>query len=226
MNIVIGIPTINRTELLHRSLNDISRNFANKLYKLIIVDNGNQLINLPRNLPIDSIHRQDKNLGCGGSWNYIMDTALQDRNVDHVIMACDDIVMGRGIYDNLEELYRKYPDYYVIAGRSGLGRTPEVTDVTWALITISRKCWEEIGKFDEQFWPAYFEDSDYAYRLKLAGKEVIDDDLFTMEKFQWGQSVKKDPSLMRCGILEQQYIKKWGGTSLKEIYTTPYNGES
>ena len=45
MKIFMGIPTVNRADLLKDSLIDIEKNMPD-LYKLIIVDNGNQKSNL------------------------------------------------------------------------------------------------------------------------------------------------------------------------------------
>jgi hypothetical protein len=39
----------------------------------------------------------------------------------------------------------------------------------WHLFTLGRKTWETVGEFDEAFFPAYFEDNDYIWRMRVAG---------------------------------------------------------
>ncbi len=41
-----------------------------------------------------------------------------------------------------------------------------------AFLMFSRGIWERVGGFDERFWPIWFEDVDFCYRLKTAGANV------------------------------------------------------
>ncbi len=45
--------------------------------------------------------------------------------------------------------------------------------VTGAAFAIRRACWQAIGNFDEDFYPAYFEDVDYCLRAKASGWRVV-----------------------------------------------------
>jgi GT2 family glycosyltransferase/glycosyltransferase involved in cell wall biosynthesis/ubiquinone/menaquinone biosynthesis C-methylase UbiE len=49
----------------------------------------------------------------------------------------------------------------------------EVDYCSGAAIMLPRARWEEMGGFDEMFLPAYCEDSDLAFRLRLAGWKVL-----------------------------------------------------
>ncbi len=42
-----------------------------------------------------------------------------------------------------------------------------------ALLMFRRECWEELGGFDEQFHPLWFEDADFCARVKGLGKEIL-----------------------------------------------------
>src|SRR5690606_23756740 len=44
--------------------------------------------------------------------------------------------------------------------------------VTGALFALRRSLWEAIGPFDEGFYPAYYEETDYCYRARQAGYEI------------------------------------------------------
>jgi GT2 family glycosyltransferase/SAM-dependent methyltransferase/glycosyltransferase involved in cell wall biosynthesis len=45
--------------------------------------------------------------------------------------------------------------------------------ISGASILISRKVWDDLGGFDESYAPAYYEDTDLAFRLRVAGLRVL-----------------------------------------------------
>jgi hypothetical protein len=48
--------------------------------------------------------------------------------------------------------------------------TPRAVDyVTGAVMAITRRTWEAVGRFDEGYYPAYYEDCDYCYRASSRG---------------------------------------------------------
>jgi GT2 family glycosyltransferase len=49
----------------------------------------------------------------------------------------------------------------------------EVDYCSGASIVISRSLWEQLGGFDELFAPAYYEDTDLAFRVRQAGYKVL-----------------------------------------------------
>jgi GT2 family glycosyltransferase len=42
-----------------------------------------------------------------------------------------------------------------------------------AFLMIRRDCWEELGGFDEGFYPLWFEDADYCARARKAGFRIL-----------------------------------------------------
>lgn len=48
----------------------------------------------------------------------------------------------------------------------------EADYVSGASILIPRAVWEELGGFDEAFLPAYYEDTDFAFRVRASGRKV------------------------------------------------------
>jgi GT2 family glycosyltransferase len=51
---------------------------------------------------------------------------------------------------------------------------PQKADfVTGAAMAIRRRTWEAVGRFDEGFYPGYYEDADYCYRTRRRGFEVV-----------------------------------------------------
>ncbi len=51
--------------------------------------------------------------------------------------------------------------------------TREVDYLSGASLMIPRTLWEELGGFSQEFAPAYFEDTDLAFKVKAAGKRVV-----------------------------------------------------
>lgn len=54
-----------------------------------------------------------------------------------------------------------------------LSKPQHVEQPAAAALLIRREVFEEIGPFDEQFWPAWFEDVDYCRRLAQAGRDIF-----------------------------------------------------
>jgi len=96
-------------------------------------------------------------------------------------------------------------------------------------------CWvwtqrgrKEFGEFDENFWPAYYEDNDYKVRLKLKGYNGFVYALQGCEPLPHGKlktgGMNYNGMLQGCGLLNRLYwYYKWGNQSFDiSTYTTPY----
>ena len=89
-----------------------------------------------------------------------------------------------------------------------------------------------IGLFDENLYPCYFEDSDYVYRIKLAGSEprgiphvgvghgseAIRGNVTTHTNLDY-----KFKNEITYSQNKDYYVRKWGGEPGKEIYRSPFN---
>lgn len=218
MRLFLGIPTINRADLLKENLADLSKNFSD-IDGMIIVDNGDQKISIPQNLKEKTeLYRPGKNLGVAASWNYIMRQAFVEECADHVIILNDDIVMG---YDRkyIEDRINEYPGYYLMRG-----------SFFWSILIISKECYEAIGEFDEKFYPAYYEDDDYWYRIRLKFNDDIDNHYINLKSAlkpsieRNSMTIKKDPNLNRQFNQNGKYfMEKWGGRPRKEKFKYPFN---
>lgn len=214
--IAIGIPTLNRADLLKENLDDLSKNLS-QITKLIIVDNGTQSIKIPPNLQ-DKTHLYipGKNLGVSASWNYMMQKAFEPYGCDHILILNDDIVFGR-TFKELIDFIDKYGHFYVTVG-----------GYYWSQFIVSKECYNNIGRFDEDFFPAYYEDNDYYYRIKLSGD--VDKKFNNMQGdfvptvMRNSMTLKKDKEVnSRFNANKKHYHDKWGGPPMKEVFTKPFN---
>lgn len=204
--IALGIPTINRADLLQEALEVYKETWYGR--HVYIVDNGHQTINLTASN--QRVMTMPQNLGVSGSWNLLCKT-LFAKGYTHVALLNDDIIW-RKTADEIEEHIDANPnDFYV-----GLG--------TWCLFVIPLTTFEKAGKFDEQFFPAYFEDNDYCYRMRLQGLKRENSPFFNPEVFRNSQTIVRDPSLNQNFDKNRNlFIEKWGGAPSLETFKTPYN---
>lgn len=91
----------------------------------------------------------------------------------------------------------------------------------WHLITLGRRTFDEVGYFDEQFWPAYYEDNDYIHRMRAAGILEEPGEPRWHREIPWVPTLRYDcvgdGHAIRHGVtvdLEANlayYVAKWGG---------------
>lgn len=97
---------------------------------------------------------------------------------------------------------------------------------------IDKRCWEEVGEFDEAFAPAYFEDNDYHYRIKLAGMAawVHPPAMFYHYGSRTTNEAGENGKQVVTGRQFEQniatYLGKWGGKPGEEAYETPYKSDT
>lgn len=95
---------------------------------------------------------------------------------------------------------------------------------------VSKECWEAVGEFDELFAPAYFEDNDYHYRMKLLGVPAIV--LPSAMFYHYGSRTQNEADtapIVSGGMFENNranFVKKWGGLPDQEKFVHPYNDET
>ena len=89
-----------------------------------------------------------------------------------------------------------------------------------------------VGWFDENIYPAYLEDSDHFYRVRLSGLPATGVPDF---KFVHGDgmltgsvTINSNPQYKRANALtharnHEYYKQKWGGDGGEEKYKTPFN---
>ena len=89
---------------------------------------------------------------------------------------------------------------------------------------MTKKTWREVGEFDTIFYPAYYEDKSYEYRMKLNGYLPIRSVILNPFIYQSSKTLEKMPSLQESSIKNKTiYIKMWGGEPHQEKYKTPFN---
>lgn len=203
----IGIPTLNRFDLLHPALLFYIRDFPDT--KIYIIDNGNQGISDKIKHKNIEVFEQKENLGVANSWNILCKKIFEEN--DYAIMLNDDIYFGRKEWevDNLLTNFEK--QFYV-----------SMQD--WCVFILPKTTYKKVGNFDGEFYPAYYEDNDYMYRMKLLGINMFKIPFLNPFLYQSSQTLDRLPELAK--LIEknkERYILKWGGLPNKETFKKPFN---
>jgi GT2 family glycosyltransferase len=192
------------------------------------------------------------NRGVSRSWNEGLYASFDDGNAA-TLLVNDDLFFYEGGFDEFADFVlsecRRVPHFGTVsvfgldtgtAGPVGAGKFYQRPH--WqgaACMAVGEGAIEAIGYFDQNFWPAYFEDADYFRRLDLSGIPTLWDERILLEHNR-SQTVRADFLLKRLHDErtrrnEQYYIRKWGGlrgwggpdaSPGLEIFTHPFNDPS
>lgn len=208
MRYCIGIPTINRADLLEKSLFDLSENCPD--VEVIVVDNGHQRLRslLDRSKLRFKLIENSENKGVAGSWNQIARHAFS-RAYSWAWIVNDDVVLGKDQYD-IERLCAEL--------ESPFEPPPIIAAQPWCSFLLPREVWDLVGEFDEGYFPAYFEDDDYMERMREKNLRVLWRDLVVPRKFRNSQTIQKDPSLnQNFSKNQERFVEKWGAEALYRL---------
>lgn len=208
MKIAVGIPTINRFDYLQDNLDAINK-YIPDIPVYIYNNSIYNIITKIKTYGTPKIIGCGKNIGVASAWN-IMLTDMRANGFEYGMILNDDIVLSPNI-SYIHDFLSQKPDFARI-----------IND--WSVFIISLDIFNKVGLFDENFFPAYFEDSDYNYRLKLAGVNTDYPKILIPQTYRVSSSINKNPELnLRFLENRQYYIDKWGGEPSYETYKKPFN---
>ncbi len=173
------------------------------------------------------------------SWNLGIQTAFEQHGSRYAIVANDDILFHPQC---LDAMVRAADDGHPFVNCQILHDPNDLatrcTQGGFSLFLASRVLVEAVGWFDQAFAPAYFEDNDYFYRMKLAciPEHVSPDAGFYHHRFGvngrelmgW-TTTYENPAMRlnhRAVLLANRarYIEKWGGMPGDETFKVPFDG--
>lgn len=150
------------------------------------------------------------NRGLSKSWNEGIIYGLGES----VILVNDDVYFDTPMEaDKMAELSKAYP----IITAAGFG---------YSCFGLRNDLFFDVGGFDQNIFPAYYEDCDYSWRIGLAGYKYADLDIKVHHV--GSGTIKNDPALNAQNFKTMQatqryYILKWGGINSHEKYKHPFN---
>jgi len=209
MNFAIGIPTYNRMDLLLPSvIKYITTDFPE--VNIHIIDNGNQHIKFLETMPNVKVYEEKENIGVAASWNKLCKKIYEKH--DFALIVNDDVYLG---YNT------KVVEKAMAECQSGFSQS----NSSWSVFLMHKEFYDFVGDFDEIFYPAYYEDSDYLYRMKLLGIKQDIDSFLDPKEVNISMTYERAPDMVNQAMKDnkQRYIEKWGNLPLLENYIKPYN---
>lgn len=147
--------------------------------------------------------------------------ALAD-GCDYVVYCADDVILGENAIQTVLGHHTQMNAWITI----GVGK-----NASWDFFVASPELFENVGFWDESFYPAYFEDNDFARRVNLAGGAEKTQYCHATFEHIGSQTIKRfspfemQKHSMYFEMNKQRYINMWGGPPGEETYTEKWNGQ-
>lgn len=210
---LIGIPVISNIHFIEECLasidydqvdvalvnNSINEHFVNQINALAVKYNV-------------TVVQQPKNIGVAAAWNVLM-RAMDRCGYLKLLISNSDVTYPAGVLKQAFETDLEDDGSITCVDRS------------FCSFIVTPQTIEAIGYFDENFYPAYFEDNDFGHRIKLAGKRIQKLGL----KFEHRDSTTiKNDRIFAVGnsvtfpMNQAYYQRKWGGGPGREKSKNPF----
>jgi GT2 family glycosyltransferase len=166
-----------------------------------------------------------------------LDMGISVAKYENVIYCQDDIVPIPFCFDKLYEIYKGQSEYFMLSpnieesnkldgeGIKKIFRLDNYSGRIFACFIINKTNYFIAGRLDINFYPVYYEDRDFLYRITLLGKKfgAVTDIII---KHNAGSTIRVMDSFTHdLSKNHEYYIKKWGGPPDKEVFTIPFNGK-
>lgn len=163
------------------------------------------------------------NRGLSLSVNDALIQGYGEDGCDAMITCNDDVTLRRGDIERLADAAAFNPNAYLVEAFGNVNGREEGINTACAVIT--KKAIETLGYFDQNFWPAYWEDVDYNRRGKLAGLEKVTA-RDTYVRHVGSASLRYVPDMQHHRQFlgnRFYYIQKWVGARDEESAVHPFN---
>jgi len=244
-NTLIVMPVYNQADYTKKTLDSM---VLTEDQALLIIDN-NSTDNTQEVIAEENKKREifvtknDINLGVAGSWNLGLELGFTDLHVTKVLLLNNDILLKKNTLVTMERDLDS-PGIGLVTAKNVSGEVadekaffdlPEAHTVVYketpdfSCFGINKLCFDQVSYFDEAFYPAYFEDNDYHYRMRLAGLKAVSN--YGNCYWHYGSRTKHTNPVIdeyikyRYTENEVYYLAKWGGKPGEETYTLPFDGK-
>jgi len=213
----MAVPFLNRRDLLLRCVASIDF----PVERLVIIQNGTEdgTVDPPPSVLNWTLIRHP-NAGVAASWN----EAITLFPADYWLLVNNDIEFAPGDLAKFHHDITNDPALGCLYGNHGAS--------WWGVTEMG---YNTVGAFEQALWPAYLEDTEWAYRADLLGVKRATVHGLTSKhgdaKATGSCTIMSDPELRRKnGITHGKgfefYKKKWGGINGQEVFKHPFNDPS
>lgn len=177
---------------------------------IFVIDNGGKIEHSKATVFI-----QQHNLGVSASWNWFL------KNIsDPILIVNDDIEFSSNDIESFYNSWNDNKEEFLYCNNIPLLNM-------FSCFLLPKYVVSKVGYFDETFYPAYFEDNDMSYRMKLAGintKSIVTNishiGSATIKSYD-NDNIRRHHNQFTAN--KNYYISKWGGLPHEEVYLTPFN---
>lgn len=188
-------------------------------------------------------HRNGANLGTARVWN----DGIRDgftNGYDFVLVLNNDVLLHSACIDGLLRRATEPDVPGMVTARNvrsecsdpanlplcdGKRAIPDAESPDFSAFLMTRSCWETVGPFDEGFFPAYFEDNDYHYRMRLSGVRALCHPPAMFYHFgsrtQNESGTKPVVPSSQFEANRRRYVLKWGGPPGRERFREPFSSK-
>lgn len=224
--ILLCIPTMTQYELCIKEIQSAELGTL-KPDKYIIMDNGGGFTNFLINcnftdFPQNKIEilNSGKNIGVASSWNYFL------KNYEGILIICNDDI--EFYPDSLEHLMNCYYSNKDISNVGMVTIRGINAHSHYGCFILTKVATDTVGFFDEEFYPAYYEDCDYDRRLTLSGVVTIFSETGTYNHIGSATYKAYTPEQLEAHHItfiknRSYYESKWGGELYHETFNIPFN---
>jgi hypothetical protein len=219
IKVAVVVPVLNQFELAVKSLESIR--FPNNFtWQPIIINNWSH------------------NNGVAAAWNLGCKKAIES-NFDYIMIINDDIVCAPHTPFHMVDLlsdksigvitatdHRNSMTADEVRVASYPSYETEILDAPdFACFMLTPESYKHIGQFDENLYPAYFEDNDYCYRSILSGLQCVrsQNSVFYHHGSQTQKSGEPVVPSEQFEANRDYYTRKWGGVPGEEVHSHPWN---
>lgn len=250
----INIVTLNNLDYLKNCINSINTVYK---YKLRVIDqdsnDGTEQFCKENNIEYKKFSPR---VSLSEAWNYGFKEALKDLECEYIFFPNNDVVFHEFTISNLIYALNNMSSNTVMVTGNNVAPIMDLNTMlnkkledfgdfnedkkpinNWreegpdfSCPMIKRKTLELIGYFDENFYPAYFEDNDYHLRIVKSGYHSKR--ISIAPYYHYGSmTMKNNPSLnVTSSRTERVFIEKWGAMPSACMdghgYGYPYNDSS
>jgi len=157
-----------------------------------------------------------ENRGVAAGWNYGIKKSLE-MGIEKFVIMNDDASFQEGSYPS--QLIKELDDDTAFV----------MAEVGFAAFATHKAAIDRIGFFDEKFFPAYFEDNDFAYRAKLEGMSYkgiihckVEHEGSKTQFWNGTGDSERTVSHDQFRTNRSYYKQKWGGEPGYETFLTPF----
>lgn len=186
----------------------------------------------------DHLEINDQNI-LARAWNRGIDLGFQ-RGADYCLIINPNVIFHKDYIQNLVEFAKAAKESILWSGiewkdlsnfAAAEIKNDKYPGVSFSSFLLDQRLFDQVGRFDENFIPAYFEDSDMAYRIQVLGLTTLSTaralfyhigrstiDSLIRNKITTIEDVSAN--IDRC---RKRYLRKWGGDAGCERYRSPFN---